>query len=164
MVVQNFNTHKLQKIVWAEEDFDQMDWHDSAIHGISFLADSWELVFDIDYLLEWVSEEAVGSTVDFWVAPATLVFEGVNGLKTNFEIWTGSPLTPSIMNISRSNQRESNLAGNPWKWTIQFERGQMEFHATGFKQFIRANPVFQGDQSIPLEKRGGVSFERPTKI
>jgi hypothetical protein len=162
--MENSSQHKLQKVVWTEEDFENMGWHDATIYAVSFLTNQWELVFDIDYLVEWVSEGVAGAPIEFWVAPATLVFENVNGLKTNYEIWTGSPLTPSIMDISRSG-REYNLAGNPWEWTIELEHGgKMEFHASGFRQFFRANPIFQKGQQLEFINRGGISFDRPTKI
>jgi hypothetical protein len=152
---------QLKKSVWTHHDFETMCWHDSTIYGVSF--HSWELAFDIDYIFKW-EDQGQDAGYRFWVSPATLVFQDVNGWKGTAEIWTGFPLTPVIMEIKRSTKRNNNLAGEPWHWIIELEHGHLEFHAGGFTQFTRAKPIFQHGQTVLRETCGDVSFNRPENI
>ncbi|MEC0226441.1 hypothetical protein [Paenibacillus alba] len=71
---------KSNKNLWNDEDFDNMNWHDCKVYGIGFDDDKYKLVFDIDYILDWVKPEKDNIYFKFWVAPSTLVFENVYDL------------------------------------------------------------------------------------
>jgi hypothetical protein len=60
--------------------------------------------------------------------------------------------------------------GNPRKtkngkftdYTFRFEcqEGEITLNATGFKMYVRKNPILQQGQSLDLKERGGINFER----
>ena len=45
-----------------------------------------------------------------------------------------------------------------WLWTIECQEGEIKFRSAGYKQFVRAKPVF-GGQTLDLESRE-ISFHR----
>ena len=47
------DTYHLEKTIWTDTDFEQMNWHDCPIHAFSF-NDNFELLLDIDYIFKWV--------------------------------------------------------------------------------------------------------------
>ena len=63
--------YQLEKFLWTDHDFENMDWHDCKLFAISF-GDNFQLLLDIDYIFKWVQ---TGKTFKFWVSPCTLVFE-----------------------------------------------------------------------------------------
>src|SRR4051812_16698612 len=76
--------YELEKWIWTEADFEQMGWHDARVHAVSFVRDEFEIVFDLDYILEWVHPTAGETYFKFWVAPVTLVFEKVYDIEMEF--------------------------------------------------------------------------------
>ncbi|WP_207420061.1 hypothetical protein [Desertivirga brevis] len=152
--------YKPEKAIWTEEDFDLMGWHDTPVHAISF-SDNFELLFDIDYIFEW---ELKGGIYNFWVAPCTLLFENVYDL--NFDIGPSTPgLTiDTITRVNPCKPRNGQYINREleFDWNIEMVEGEIAFKSVGFKQYIRALPAFLTTQKIPMEKRGGVSFNRFT--
>lgn len=69
-----------EKLIWTEEDFDEMKWHDCTIYAIAFQPENFEFILDIDYIYRWETPEPNETHIKFQVAPATLV------LRT-FTIW-----------------------------------------------------------------------------
>jgi hypothetical protein len=74
--------YKPEKLVWSESDFEMMGWHDCPIYGIH-LADN--VAFDIDYIFKWVLNEQ-DRNYEFWISPATLVFEQARSLKIEIDL------------------------------------------------------------------------------
>jgi hypothetical protein len=78
----------IEKWIWTDADLAKMGWHDVHLHGIARYEkverdeekgseghfSGVELLLDIDYILKWVN---LGKYFEFWVAPSTLVFDGV---------------------------------------------------------------------------------------
>ena len=88
----------------------------------------------------------------FWVAPATLVFEGPTDL--TFE------LTQSFGDKwLEIDDIEMEIVDSKNIWTIITQQGDISFKADTFKQIIRKRPSFQLGQSIPYDERGGFSFD-----
>lgn len=139
--------YPLEKKVWTDADFDKMGWHDSPIYKIS-LTDDLEL--DIDYILKWNLPELEGLPFTFWVAPATLVFKNIRSLSFEFDVVTEGCF--EIDDIDRDNN----------EWTIITQRGNIQFTAEGFEQFIRQEPSFQFTQTISYIERNGYSLDRIT--
>src|SRR5438309_8662854 len=75
----------LEKIIWTEEDFENMKWHDCNIYAIAFGV-NYELSFDIDYIFRWVQPTGESEDFKFLVSPCTLIFENVRDLKLDIEI------------------------------------------------------------------------------
>ena len=153
--------YKLEKWVWTEDDFDVMGWHDATVHAIAVIPEKFELILDIDYILQWVHPQEGETYFKFWVSPATLVFENVYDLKIDLEPAAGIEL----QDIRRTDPRTPNNAEHierqkDWRWTIEAHDGEITFASIGFHQYFRKKPSLGGAQNIDLETRGGFSFER----
>ena len=96
-VIPMSETYNLEKWVWTEADFEYMGWHDSQIHAIAFSPDTFELLVDIDYILEWLQPTPQDQSFWLWVVPATLVFENVHNSEFNIDPSRGL----RILDISR---------------------------------------------------------------
>jgi hypothetical protein len=149
---------KIDKWVWSDSDFGEMSWHDVVIHGLATRNEmlsgpdeeprvgSQELLFDIDYLINWRDFFKRGA--DFWISPATLVFSEVSDLSVDFR--SVSPLL-WIYTIGRKDRR----------WTISMDDGQIAFDSAGFTQYIRREPISKSHFTyLSDSERGGFSFRR----
>lgn len=152
---------------YTEEYFDGLSWHDCALHGIDFLTgdpskDDWtnDLALDIDYIAEWSC--GVGGLARFHVAPATLVFHGVNDLQVRID-WPDSGYqvalyAPSIDRVERERVIDQKVhLGRPYyAWTIRLNspnEGVIRFGAVGFTQQLRAEPIVIETQHLSTEQR-----------
>ena len=88
----------------AGADFDTFRWHDCSIWAFEFrVGDSSEndwtsdLALDIDYIIEWIPDS--GGSARFRVAPAALVFHGVNDPKIDVT-WTQSGFQVALRPLS----------------------------------------------------------------
>ena len=45
-------------------------------------------------------------------------------------------------------------------WLIETFNGNISFKSTGYKQYVRQNPMLTENQEIDFEIRGGVSFSK----
>lgn len=152
--------YHLQKNVWTEVDFEQMNWHDNPIHAIAF-GDN-EIKLDIDYIFEWVLK---GKTYNFWISPCTLVFENIYDLV--FDVGPSSS-SFTIDLIAKENPQKPKNSEHIKReiendWTIEMQEGTMHFKSVGFKQYIRESPVLLPTQKIEATQRGGISFYIPQK-
>lgn len=153
---------KLNKVIWTENEFDLMDWHDSYIHAIAFER-NYEFILDIDYIFSWIKPSDNNNQFGFFISPCTLVFENVHDLKLDIQI--SEPFKLQISNITLSNpQRPINAdyinREVEYYWTISTQQGDITLKSVGFKQYVRGNPKIQHSQFIDLIERGGISFER----
>ncbi len=149
----------LDKIIWDESDFDQMNWHDNRIYAISFGIEEYELILDIDYILKWIEPEENESMFKFIVAPATLIFKNVYDLEIS-----SSTVNLIIDTVHRENPIKPINAAYikeqlEYDWTIETTQGRIIFKSVGFIQYLRRKPL-QGSQEIGLLERGGISFGR----
>src|SRR5437899_32725 len=122
---------KIDKWVRSDDDFKEMSWHDVVIHGLATSNEMLsgpdeeprfeppKMLFDIDYILNW-RESHAERRADFWVSPATLVFEEVSNLNVNFGCKSGKPLLV-IYSIGREGRH----------WTISLDEGQISFDSGG---------------------------------
>jgi hypothetical protein len=156
----NSNSYSLEKVVWSDADFDEMGWHDVQIHGIAFYSESWELAFDIDYLFKWELNQETNA-YSFWIAPCTLVFEGVGDLKMDAR--PQYVPSPEIAEIKQQSDTSSNCKRYIYKIDLH-DHGVISLSASGFHQYTRRKPVLAGNQSLSVESRGGISFERTEKF
>ena len=149
----------LEKDIWTEKDFAAMGWHDATIWGLAFLPESRDFVLDIDYIVKWVSPEEEGGYFRFWVAPATLVFHDVCNLCLDIEFY--EPWVALLDDVERT---EPDVVGDStqWLWILNLHDGEISCRAAGFHQYFRRQPVLSDSQSLPLDGRGGISFNRST--
>ncbi len=157
--------YKLDKWVWTEADFDRMGWHDVAIHAMAPILeapDRAEFVLDLDYILKWVNGLRKGGGISFWVSPATLVFKAANDLRVHLEGLSHEPCWV-IYGIDRDEQPSPR--GDPgWRWTLALQEGEVSLRATGYKQYIRREPVLNHLGYLKQEERGGISFARESDL
>lgn len=150
----------LDRWIWMEADFEDMGWHDCRIHAITASPDTFELLLDLDYILAWVEPSQGQQNYQFWVSPATLVFENVYDL----EIFSDG-LAFEIDLIARGQARRPKNGDHirraeEWRWEIGCHDGEINFWSVGFQQYIRSAPVLSDKQALDLDTRGGVSFVR----
>ncbi len=136
------------KEIWTEKDFEEMGWHDSHIHAISFPNEDLEFSLDIDYLFEWVLDE--NSNINtFWVAPCILSFLNVLNLK--IEIDFQNTIGLDIADINRFNPRTSpNGKTTLWDFEILTDKGYIKFESSGYKQVVKKQPVI--GQNLVLDR------------
>ncbi|HEX8211947.1 MAG TPA: hypothetical protein VF584_17355 [Longimicrobium sp.] len=150
--------YALEKWVWTDADFERMGWHDAPIRAMAYLSESFEIAFDIDYILEWVHPGPGETYFSFWIAPATIVFQNVTDLQIELESF-GSVTVQDLDRTDLQPTREGFEGPEAhWLWTFNCLEGAIQFRATGFRQTIRRAPTYQGGQAIPLAARGGISF------
>src|SRR5437773_12514440 len=116
-----YGSAKIDKEVRSDEEFKEMNWHDVVIHAMAtnneMLSgsdeeprfESQQLILDIDYVLNW-RESYAERRADYWVSPATLVFEEISDLNVNFRSESGIPLLV-IYTIVRRVRRLSVSVG-----------------------------------------------------
>ena len=149
--------------IWTDADFDRMGWHDARIHAMAWCQDEGELVFDIDYILEWIGSCGPDGAFEFWTAPATLVFAFVTELRIDLRPWP----TIDVLDLQRSAEpvehgRLGSSTETTWRWTLTCHEGEIVLHSTGFTQYLRRGPIRNTTQSLSLSERGGLSFARET--
>ena len=142
---------------WSDVDFEQMDWHDVQIHGMAALPDRFELRFDIDYILEWLCPATKGGSIQFRVAPATLVFEDSGAVKATFDSQQGIASIDEIIRLKRGGLPGAIV--DTWDWTIRCHEGEIFFGASGFHMVLRAPAVVIDRQYLDTEARGLPSFQ-----
>ncbi len=144
--------YQLEKNIWTDTDFPQMGWHDCHVYQLK-LAER-ELILDIDYVLQWNQPEIEGMPFTFWITPATLVFNDVDNISFDFSKgFDGGVEIDDIVLTEHEAGRH---------WTIITQQGDVQFNASGYRQFIRQEPFFKYGQIIPYIERYGHSIERTT--
>ena len=97
-----------ERRIWTEADFEQMGWHDCAVHALAFRPERFELRLDLDYILEWVAPTEPGGPFTFRVAPATLVFHNVSGVTADLQPGTG--VLPTLDALTRADRQPGESA------------------------------------------------------
>ena len=153
--------YKLEKWIWTEADFDVMGWHDSEIHATAFFPEDFELIFDIDYIFEWIDPQPNETCFKFWVAPATLVFKNVHDVEFDIDSYNGKLEIDNIRKEGESSPINAEFIGkaSEWLWTIECQEGEIRFRSVGYEQFTRAAPELTQSQTLD-RKAKGISFAR----
>lgn len=142
---------------WTEADFDNLSWHDNAVHSIRVVEGEYgagQLLLDIDYILEWLRDDSGG--ISFRIAPATLQFRDVTNLKITLDYETPTAgLTPfSLDRIERRLERRDRYEAVLWTLAVNWPIGSITFEAKGFRQFLRGPAVVSHEQHLSVEARG----------
>lgn len=151
------------KQVYTTIDFKNLNWHDCKIYGFAFDETKFKFYLDIDLIFEWIKLSNEDEGYQFKIAPATLVFENVWNLI--FDIDTN--LSLSIDNVLMQNphfprNKEFLSEIKEYDWAIKLLQGEITFKSIGFELYIRKSPEITQEQTIDLDRRGGISFS--TKI
>jgi len=145
---------------WTEADFDKMSWHDNSVHGINIAEGdhgAGKLTLDLDYILDWVSENS--GSFQFKVLPATLTFHETTDLRINIDYSkVSAALTPFAIDQIRfeSVVRESGYVSKVWTIIINWPAGEITFESTGFSQIATGATVLSERQSLTKEQRANV--------
>lgn len=155
VIIKRYN---LEKQIWTIDDFEKMGWHDCKIHAVAFDEFNYKLLFDIDYIFEWVGPEEDGY-YGFWISPVTLIFENVYDVK--FELYYDLEII--IEDLERTNPSKPNNGDFinediEWEWIIETTNGQIIFKSVGYTQYIRKVPVYKKAQELNFKERGEYSF------
>jgi|SRR5664280_176294 len=152
------DTFELEKLIWDESDFENMGWHDSQIWSLFANPDAFEFLVDLDYIFKWVCPPEGEKYFQFWVAPATMVFENVHDIKIQLASEQG---TIEVADLLRE---EPSLVPNgrftQYRYRFECQEGKISLMATGYKMFVRRRPILQRRQGLSLTERKGVGFAR----
>jgi hypothetical protein len=147
----------LEKAIWTDADFDTMGWHDALIVAVCVVESedeavpSTRLLFDLDYIVRWVAPRPPAPHFTFWVAPATLVFEQVWGLKGAIEDATE-------LEVADLHRAASPDAYPDPLWHVEGHAFDLRFRSPGYKQFFRRAPRHVRGQRLTMAERGGISL------
>lgn len=153
----------LEKAIWTDADFEVMGWHDATLHALAVRQDDYRLLFDLDYIFKWVHPSPPEQNFSFWVAPVTLVFEGVQAIKIDLSCTYIESFT--LQGLERSDPRPMATPSLlDWAWRLECNEGEITFRAHGFAQFVRLPPMFSSRQTLTLEERGEISVALPEHL
>ena len=160
------NIYELEKKIWTESDFAIMGWHDSTIYGMALYSEPstliTELIFDIDYIFQWIQPVAPNSHFSFWLAPATLAFKNVYNLNIQISQHPPNIFDLEITDIHRLEQSVYPNSLPFWKWHVELLNGDIYFESNGYEQFTRQSPLLAHGQQFPPQLRGGTTFDKCT--
>lgn len=155
--------YKLEKGIWTQDDFDVMGWHDSNIYGFAIEKAgqfTGDLVFDIDYIFQWVDPVAPAKNFSFWVSPCTLVFKDSFDLVMNIETGSYALEWLEIADIELLSTKGDSANKQQFEWRIDLQLGEILVSSYGYEQIVRKEPKHINSQVLDLEDRGGICFER----
>ena len=142
------------KAHWTTADFETMSWHDCHVYGFRMEEGEHgtaEVTFDIDFIVEWLCIS--DRSIEFRVAPATLTFHGVFGLRIELDYAAVSAgMTPfSIAGIERD---ALDYPGSfRWRLPINWPSGMITFESPGFTQVLRRAPIRVDRQALLPHER-----------
>lgn len=146
----------LEKSVWTDADFDDMGWHDATVHAFATEPEDHNpgrLLIDLDYIIEWVSPTGDETQFSFWIAPATLVFDHAWDLTVDINLHA-TALELQLNGITRT-------PGQPFgrsTWTLEGHNFTLTITSGGFRQYLRAEPIWSPNQRLDIAERDGISF------
>src|SRR3954462_7519403 len=114
-----------------------MNWHDTHIYGFATSPERFELRFDVDYILEWLSPAPGQSAIRFRIAPATWTFHDVANVQIALSSQQGRF---SIAELRRTKLAVLPGGGDVWEWLFTCHEGEIRFEATGFHLTLRQAP------------------------
>ncbi|MDX1989519.1 MAG: hypothetical protein SFV17_22715 [Candidatus Obscuribacter sp.] len=69
----------LKRLVWDQNDIEDMNWKECRIFAVAIHSDTFEVIFDAEYIYEAIYPEVSGQPFTIRRAPVTMVFENVIG-------------------------------------------------------------------------------------
>ncbi|MSP38146.1 MAG: hypothetical protein EXR70_06615 [Deltaproteobacteria bacterium] len=147
---------------WTEQQFQEMLWHDNAVHGVSFRNPdedySFDLIFDIDHVVEWI--EIPNDGYEYIVSPATLTFHDVDKVVFDVKLNYKENLEINFIDrqdISTDAQRNVGYKLYRWKISLHSQSSQHEnvivFESSGFTQELRRDPIRSDYYRLDEEQR-----------
>ena len=164
----------LSKATWTDRDVDAMSWDLCQIHALAVTGDeglpddlppevrmemddlppdapsALALHLDLDYIVRRV--EPPTGDYQFWVAPATLIFDS---------LWAVTGDLRSICLPLQMRNLHSLGRVSPYEepaWHLEGRDFDLRFRAWGFTLHLRRPPRY-GRRVLRMADRGGISFE-----
>lgn len=143
---------------WTTEDFDDLSWHDTHVHGMSIREGehgTGELSLDLDFILQWLCSP--GRTSRFLIAPATLTFHKMSDLRValDYASVTAGICPFSLAGIERSvHTYPSGATTFRWHIKVNWPQGELSFLASGFTQELRGASIETSAQYLSSGERG----------
>lgn len=140
---------------WTHEQFSEMSWHDNHVHGFRLVEGqngAGTLIFDLDYILEWMCEP---DGTKFRIVPVDLIFLDVCDLRVALDYATPTAaLGPfSIHSIERFSEPRTRYVAELWKISINWPKGEITFEATGYEQHATGAVVLNDSQHLSPVQR-----------
>jgi len=156
----------LEKKIWTQDDFEVMGWHDTNIYGmiIEKGEEQWQanLIFDIDYIFEWVHPVPPQMYFSFWVAPCSLIFKEVFDLKMDIDYRGNTFDLLEVSDLILISKYEQETGVIIYEWQMDLQEGDIQFKSLGFEQIVRMEPIYTNGQVLSIEEGGGISFSKQT--
>lgn len=143
---------------WTMADFESLSWHDCHVYGFGLEErehGTAELSFDLDFIVEWLCR--TDRSAEFRVAPATLTFQEVFGLRVELDY---ASVTAAMCPFSLDGiERESATVATGhssfrWRLPVNWPRGLITFESPGFTQVLRQPPILVPRQALLPGERG----------
>ena len=148
--------HELEKIEWTDADFGAMGWHDCHIHALAFDPNQWHLLFDLDYIFQWVQPAEGETYYRFWIAPSTMRFFDVHSLSFDIETDGGLEIADLHREETSTNPHTKRRESS---YVFECQEGSIRFRSSGYVLTVRRTPILTQAQSLELSERGGYSFD-----
>lgn len=141
------------------DDFEQIQWHDNAIHGIRIVEGDDEclgdLVLDVDFIVEWLPP--VNGMFSFRIAPADLTFHKVSDLVISVDYASATAVVQPMVIHEIHREAISYPNGySEYSWRIEINwptNSVITFKASGFTQQLRMEPITSGAQYLSPQER-----------
>jgi hypothetical protein len=139
---------------WTTADFDEMSWHDCRVYAFRLHEPgdfgAADVEFDIDFIVEWLCHS--DRPWEFRVAPATLTFHDVFGLRVELDYAApGAGMTPfSLAGVERQAAMDATTS---WRMVVNWPSGLITFQSPGFTQVLRREPILTGSQRLGAGER-----------
>jgi hypothetical protein len=150
------NRHPVE---WSEQDVADLRWHDCHVHGVRlrnpYDAYDYDLVLDIDYILEWI--KIPGGQFSFVVAPARLSFKNVDKLAVDLGLVYKEDLVIDAIDWQDTSSHPE-LGVKEFQSAIHFQSlsgrcNEMRFRCRGFLLRLTSEPTRTGSQSLDGDTR-----------
>ncbi|WP_194906702.1 hypothetical protein [Catenulispora rubra] len=166
----------LRKATWTDQDLDTLSWDLCQIHAVAITDDegppdgltpeefleqddlddtapsALRLHLDLDYIVRRVEPPTPFRDVEFWVSPATLVFDCV---------WSISGDLHALhlpLQMRRLHQQGPTIPLDERRWHLEGDGFDLRFGAWNFTLHLRRPPQY-GRRVLRMADRGGISFE-----
>ena len=145
----------MNELRWTHEQFDEMSWHDNHVHAIRIVGGqhgTGELVFDIDYITDWLRN---GDAFEFRLVPAILRFTDVTDLRISLDYESPcAALGPfSVHRIERRTEERERYVAQLWRIEVNWPGGEITFEASGYEQRATGSAVVSSRQCLSPAER-----------
>lgn len=140
-------------------EFEQMNWHDNAIHGIRIVEGpdgcEGELILDIDFIIEWLQSE--DKIFKFLLTPCNLSFHDVSDLVISIDYASSTAaIQPMMVHEIRREVFTYPNGFSTFAWVIEMNwpgKSFISFQSSGFTQVPRKAPIISSTQYLSPSDR-----------